>query len=98
MQNQPSSALEGFTQIYAGDPPWVIGRPKAPFIVVADQVTSPVLDAGCGPGDTAVFFAARGQQVTGIDFVEERGRPVVAAEPSEECVWKMRFAVIRRKG
>jgi cyclopropane fatty-acyl-phospholipid synthase-like methyltransferase len=29
-----------------------------------------VLDAGCGTGNTALFFAARGLQVTGIDFVE----------------------------
>jgi len=57
--------------LYAGNPPWDIGRPKAPFLAVAGQVTSPVLDAGCGTGDTALFFAARGHQVTAIDFVEE---------------------------
>lgn len=32
---------------------------------------SPVLDAGCGTGNASVFLAARGHQVTGIDFVEE---------------------------
>ena len=30
-----------------------------------------VLDAGCGTGEHALFFAARGHRVTGIDFVEE---------------------------
>ena len=30
-----------------------------------------ILDAGCGTGDTTLFFAARGLNVTGIDFVEE---------------------------
>jgi ubiquinone/menaquinone biosynthesis C-methylase UbiE len=60
-----------FENFYAGKAPWDIGRPQAPFVVVADQVTSPVLDAGCGAGDTALFFAARGHRVTGIDFVEE---------------------------
>jgi cyclopropane fatty-acyl-phospholipid synthase-like methyltransferase len=51
--------------------PWDIGRPQRPFTAIADRVTSPVLDAGCGSGDTALFFAARGHRVTGIDFVKE---------------------------
>jgi cyclopropane fatty-acyl-phospholipid synthase-like methyltransferase len=73
-----------FEQAYAGKAPWDIGRPQAPFIAVADLVASPVLDAGCGTGDTALFFAARGHRVTGIDFVEEplRRARVKAAERS----------------
>jgi SAM-dependent methyltransferase len=73
-----------FEQAYAGKVPWDIGRPQAPFVAVADRVTSPVLDAGCGTGDAALFFAARGHQVTGIDFVEEplRRARVKAAERS----------------
>jgi len=70
MQNE-ASALAGFTKIYAeSNPPWDIGKPQPPFLAVADQVVSPVLDAGCGTGGTSLFFAARGAQVTGIDFVE----------------------------
>jgi SAM-dependent methyltransferase len=69
-QNE-ASALAGFTKIYAeSNPPWDIGKPQPPFLAVADQVVSPVLDAGCGTGGTSLFFAARGAQVTGIDFVE----------------------------
>ena len=60
-----------FENFYAGKAPWDIGKPQAPLAAVADRVTSPVLDAGCGTGDTALFFAARGYKVTGIDFVEE---------------------------
>jgi cyclopropane fatty-acyl-phospholipid synthase-like methyltransferase len=60
-----------FDNFYAGQAPWDIGKPQRPFVAVADQVTSPVLDAGCGTGDAALFFAARGLRVTGIDFVEE---------------------------
>src|SRR6516225_5696096 len=60
-----------FENLYAGKAPWDIGKPQRPFVAVADRVISPVLDAGCGMGETALFFAARGHQVTGIDFLEE---------------------------
>ena len=59
-----------FEAIYAGQPPWDIGKPQKPFIDVADQITGSVLDAGCGTGDNAMFFANRGNKVTGIDFLE----------------------------
>jgi SAM-dependent methyltransferase len=70
MQNHPS-AHAGFSKIYEGNPPWDIGKPQPPFVTIADRVIGPVLDAGCGTGNTALFFAALGRQVTGIDFVEE---------------------------
>jgi SAM-dependent methyltransferase len=60
-----------FESLYAGKAPWDIGKPQAPFSAIADRVIGPVLDAGCGTGDTALFFAARGHGVTGIDFLEE---------------------------
>lgn len=70
IENQPS-VLAGFTDIYeAGNPPWDIDKPQPPFIAIADQVKSPVLDSGCGRGTTSLFFAARGLHVTGIDFVD----------------------------
>jgi cyclopropane fatty-acyl-phospholipid synthase-like methyltransferase len=60
-----------FESLYAGQPPWDIGKPQKPFVDAADKVTGAVLDAGCGTGDTALFFASRGGEVTGIDFLEE---------------------------
>jgi cyclopropane fatty-acyl-phospholipid synthase-like methyltransferase len=60
-----------FETIYAGQAPWDIGKPQKAFIDVADQITGSVLDAGCGTGENALFFAGRGCRVTGIDFVEE---------------------------
>jgi SAM-dependent methyltransferase len=69
--DQPS-ARDGFTKIYAeGTPPWEIGKPQPPFIEVAEEVAGPVLDSGCGTGNTALYFASRGLKVTGIDFVED---------------------------
>ena len=58
-----------FESIYAGQPPWDIGRPQKAIIDVADKITGSILDAGCGTGDNALFFASRGQKVTGIDFL-----------------------------
>ena len=70
-----------FKEFYDGKAPWDIGRPQGAFAAVADRVTGPVLDAGCGTGEHALFFAARGHRVTGIDFLEEalrRGRAKAA--------------------
>jgi cyclopropane fatty-acyl-phospholipid synthase-like methyltransferase len=71
-----------FEDLYTGPAPWDIGRPQGQFVAIADRVMSPVLDAGCGTGEHALFFAARGLRVVGIDFVEEaiRRARVKAAE------------------
>ena len=60
-----------FAAAYAGKAPWDIGKPQGAIAESADLVSSPVLDAGCGTGENALFLAGRGHQVTGIDFVEE---------------------------
>ena len=68
-----SSSIERatFESFYAGPAPWDIGKPQPAFVAVADQVAGPVLDAGCGTGEHALFLAGRGLRLTGIDFVEE---------------------------
>ena len=61
---------ETFESIYAGKAPWDIDRPQRAFVEAADRVTGAVLDAGCGTGENALFFAGRGHPVLGIDFLE----------------------------
>jgi cyclopropane fatty-acyl-phospholipid synthase-like methyltransferase len=60
-----------FANAYAEKAPWDIGRPQAAFVEAADQFTGSILDAGCGTGENALFFAKRGHRVTGIDYLEE---------------------------
>jgi ubiquinone/menaquinone biosynthesis C-methylase UbiE len=60
-----------FEDLYDKPAPWDIGKPQPQFAAVADEVASPILDAGYGTGEHALFFAARGHRVVGIDFVEE---------------------------
>ena len=60
-----------FENLYAGQPRWEIGRPQKAILDVADPITGSVLDAGCGTGENSLFFASRGQKVTGIDFLAE---------------------------
>lgn len=59
-----------FASMYSAKAPWDIGRPQAAFVEIAGQVRGTVLDAGCGTGENALFFAGRGYTVVGIDFLE----------------------------
>lgn len=61
-----------FEEAYKGTPPWDIGRAQPAFegLAADGSVASPVLDAGCGTGENALSFAARGFEVVGVDAVE----------------------------
>ena len=74
-----------FETLYAGPAPWDIGKPRWQFTGIADQVRGPILDAGCGTGEHALFFAARGHRVIGIDFVAEAIRRA-RAKAAERCL------------
>jgi len=71
MTMPPIIDRSSFESLYAGQPRWEIGRPQKAIIDVADQITGSILDAGCGTGENALFFAKRGHKVTGIDFLAE---------------------------
>jgi cyclopropane fatty-acyl-phospholipid synthase-like methyltransferase len=60
-----------FESLYAEGAPWDVGKPQKAFVEVADQIRGSLLDAGCGTGDIALFFAGLGNTVTGIDYLEE---------------------------
>ena len=96
-----------FETLYAGPAPWEIGKPQQQFVAIADRVTGPVLDAGCGTGEHALFLAGLGHRVTGIDFVEEairrarvkaadRGLPVkfLVKDAITLADWDERFASV----
>jgi SAM-dependent methyltransferase len=59
-----------FDAIYAGSPPWDIGRPQPAFVTLADQgrLAGRVLDAGCGTGEHTLMAARRGHTSVGVDI------------------------------
>ena len=70
-----------FHEAYQGaEPaPWDIGRPQPAIVRLCGEgeIRGRVLDIGCGTGENALYLAARGFEVEGLDFVEvaiERAR------------------------
>ena len=61
----------GFDWAYLnGQAPWDIGRPQPILVCLADQglIAGSVIDVGCGTGENALYIAARGHDVLGIDL------------------------------
>lgn len=66
----PPPDRNSFATMYAaGQPPWDIERPQFAIEKAAPQMKGSVLDVGCGTGEHALFFAARGQSAVGVDYV-----------------------------
>jgi 2-polyprenyl-3-methyl-5-hydroxy-6-metoxy-1,4-benzoquinol methylase len=59
-----------FDDIYRDGAPWDIGRPQNEFVQLeaAGEIIGSVLDVGCGTGENALFLAAQGHEVWGIDI------------------------------
>ncbi|MGH8950502.1 MAG: class I SAM-dependent methyltransferase [Acidimicrobiia bacterium] len=71
MTESRGSAVYEWDSSYEDDrAPWDLGRPQPALIGVADsgEITSPVLDSGCGSGEHALMLAERGHEVVGIDI------------------------------
>jgi SAM-dependent methyltransferase len=69
MSNIPDKST--FESSYRDKAPWDIPGPQPAFVASAERISGSILDAGCGTGENALYFARRGNKVTGIDFIEE---------------------------
>jgi cyclopropane fatty-acyl-phospholipid synthase-like methyltransferase len=72
-----------FDEAYRGTPPWDIGRPQSELVRVArkGEIRGRVLDAGCGTGENAIFFAGLGHETWGLD-----GSPRAIAKAKRKAV------------
>jgi ubiquinone/menaquinone biosynthesis C-methylase UbiE len=84
-----------FESLYTTGAPWDVGKPQQAFVDVADQIRGSVLDAGCGTGDMAHFLAKCGNEVTGIDYLEEpiRRAKQKAAERGQSVTFLVKDAM-----
>jgi SAM-dependent methyltransferase len=60
-----------FASMYQGQAPWDIPGPQPEFVRLEESgaIRGSVLDVGCGTGENALYLAARGHEVWGLDFV-----------------------------
>ena len=63
--------MNRFEEAYRGTPPWDIGQaqPAVERLARSGAFSGSVLDAGCGTGENALFLAALGLEVVGLDQV-----------------------------
>ena len=80
-----SDARHDFEASYReGRPPWDIGAPQPEIVRLAEEgeIVGDVLDVGCGTGENALYLAAQGRRVIGIDLTPlaiERAREKAVA-------------------
>ncbi|HEY6004559.1 MAG TPA: class I SAM-dependent methyltransferase [Anaeromyxobacter sp.] len=67
MPGEPPDRFERFYR--EGTPPWDIGRPQPEVVRLAEEggLVGDVLDVGCGTGENALYLAALGRPVVGVD-------------------------------
>lgn len=79
---------------YAGEGPTWSGHPNATMVdVVSPLPPGRALDLGCGEGGDALWLAARGWDVTGVDVsatAVDRARRAATAAPDARLRWLVR--------
>jgi 2-polyprenyl-3-methyl-5-hydroxy-6-metoxy-1,4-benzoquinol methylase len=69
-QKEEGITRDFFESVYHGEPAWDIGRLQKEIAQLeqAGEIVESVLDVGCGTGENALYLAAQGHEVLGIDF------------------------------
>ncbi|MFC7340145.1 class I SAM-dependent methyltransferase [Saccharopolyspora griseoalba] len=84
---------QGITEGADQSVPWNIGVPQPAIAELIEQgVGSPVLDAGCGVGVTALDLAARGHEVVGVDSSETAIAEAEAAKDARHATASFQVA------
>jgi len=86
-------SVDDFDAMYAGSPPWDIGRPQPAFLALATagKLHGRVLDVGCGSGEHALMAAELGLDATGVDTAPTA--IAIAERKAAERGLAVRFAV-----
>jgi SAM-dependent methyltransferase/GNAT superfamily N-acetyltransferase len=86
-----SSVVRGWDAVYAGRPPWDIGRPQSAFRALAEagELRGRVLDVGCGTGEHTLLAAGLGLDATGIDIAASA--LAIAREKAADRALRARF-------
>ena len=64
-------SLSSWEDAYKTTPPWDVGGPQPAFVELvraAELYSGKVLDVGCGTGENALYLAAAGFSVVGVDL------------------------------
>ncbi|WP_227354818.1 class I SAM-dependent methyltransferase [Haladaptatus salinisoli] len=90
-----SSPEDGFDDAYTGTPPWDIGRPQSAVrsLFETQSFEGPILDIGCGTGENALFLAAQGYSVLGVDASPRAIEKARAKAQTRDVAGQVRFQI-----